>query len=81
MTDLAGLSDPPHSIGVEASLCFLAQAFAESNVYAIALRPDGSPVRLCWHRIKNIFAACDALTQKDIDAARRSLQKFPGIVV
>jgi len=81
LTYLAGLRPIPEALSTEASLCFLARAFAESNVYATAQRPDGRIERLCWHRIKDVIAACNRITATDIGAARAALRAFPGVLV
>ena len=71
----------PETLSSSMSMCLLAQAFAESDIYGAALTQDGSVKRLCWHRVKNIPAACEKITQEDIDSVRRSLLRFPGVVV
>jgi hypothetical protein len=78
---IAKLGREPTALSSSKSMCFLAQAFAESDVYGAALTPDGSIKRLCWHRVKDIRTACDTITQEDIDSVRRSLLRFPGVVV
>jgi len=71
----------PETLSSQMSMCLLAQGFAELDIYGAALTPSGSVARLCWHRVKDIPSACDAITQNDIDSVRRSLLKFPGVVV